>query len=134
MKMLFVSNENLAASMKESLAAYFENPEIEVLCFKYPSHLKATTSLKAYLQACLALNPEENFLILADRLGSTAFNETALLLQRLGLTGQALIVTGMSLALAVRLYHLKNESSLEAVRQMFPTRSFIFEQMEKKSA
>lgn len=125
MKMLFVSNENLAATVKQHLASYFYKPEVEVICFPKSARLKAAARLQDYIQSCLTLNPDEKFLVLADYLGSTAFNETALLLQRLGLMGQSLVIPGLNLSLATRLYNYMKEHTFEAIRQLFPTRSFI---------
>lgn len=73
MKMLFVSNGNLAAKVKECLATCVYKPEIEVICFQKSARLKAASRLQDYIQSCLTLNPDETFLVLADYLGSTAF-------------------------------------------------------------
>ena len=128
MKMLLVSNENLAEAMLESLKAYFSEPEVEAVCFKHPNHLAARTKLAEYLKASFVLNPKETFLVLCDTFGSTACNESALLLQQLGLTNQSLMLCGMNLPMVFKLYGLKDSASLELCRSLYEGNgSFVYD-------
>ena len=119
MKMLLISNENLAEAMLDSLKTYFSSPEVEAICFKYPNHLAAKAKLKAYFDACQTLNPKETFLVLCDNFGSTAFNGATLLLQKNGLAEQSLLLCGMNLPMVFKLYGLKDSASLELCRSLY---------------
>lgn len=57
-------------------------------------------------------------MILADAFGSTAYNETSLLLSRTGLTGRAVIVPGMNLPLAIKYYGLKDIASIGYLHEL----------------
>lgn len=104
MKTILVSNGSLAAVLKESLAEYVWQPTCKAFCFQRPSHLEAVTQLAAYLQACEEQNPQEAYLILADAFGSTAYNETVLMLERLGISSRATVYTDASLPMLLQLY------------------------------
>lgn len=108
MKMLFVANEGLAASLKKSLNEYFTVDEITAIDFCHPDHKQAANVLANELQQALSRNPAETFLILADTFGSTAYIETCLLLEKSGLKDRSLILTGMNLPLAIKCYGLKD--------------------------
>ena len=112
MKMIFVANEHLATSLQDALAGYFDRPDTEAIDFCYPDHTAGTRQLAKILSDALAENPAETFVILADAFGSTAYNETRLLLDRTGLTGSAVVVPGMSLPMAIKYYGLKDAVSL----------------------
>ena len=111
MKMLFVANEHLATALQEALAGYFDRPDTAAVDFCYPDHEAGTRRLAKILSEALDRNPAENFLILADVFGSTAYNETSLLLSRTGLSGRAVVVTGMNLPMAIKYYGLKDAVS-----------------------
>lgn len=128
MKMLLVSNENLAEAMLGSLQTYFSSPDVEAICFKYPNHLAARTKLTVYLEACQQVDPKETFLVLCDNFGSTACNETLLLLQESGLAEQSLLLCGMSLPMVFKLYGLKDSASLELCRSLYEgSGSFVYD-------
>lgn len=108
MKMIFVANEHLATSLQEALAGYFDQPDTAAVDFCYPDHTAGTRKLAKILSDAIGENPAETFVILADAFGSTAYNETRLLLVRTGLTGRAVVVPGMNLPLAIKYYGLKD--------------------------
>lgn len=118
MKMIFVANEHLATALQESLAGYFDHPDTAAVDFCYPDHEAGTRQLAKLLSEALDRNPAENFLILADAFGSTAYNETSLLLSRTGLTGRAVIVSGMNLPLAIKYYGLKDIASIGYLHEL----------------
>ncbi|SHK80362.1 Phosphotransferase system, mannose/fructose-specific component IIA [Selenomonas ruminantium] len=104
MKTIIVSNTTLASALKESLAEYIYRPACAAFCFAHPAHQQTAAKLNEYLQACEEQNPHESYLILADAFASTAYNETALLLERLSLQDRAVIYTGASLPMLLQLY------------------------------
>lgn len=112
MKMIFVANEHLATSLQEALAGYFDQPDTAAVDFCYPDHTAGTRELAKILSDAIAENPAETFVILADAFGSTAYNETQLLLGRTGLTGRAIVVPGMNLPMAIKYYGLKDSVSV----------------------
>lgn len=118
MKMIFVANEHLATSLQEALAAYFDCPGTEAVDFCYPDHTAGTRKLAKVFSDALAENPAETFVILADAVGSTAYNETRLLLSRTGLTGRAVIVPGMNLPMAIKYYGLKDSVPLDYLHDL----------------
>lgn len=118
MKMLFVANEGLAASLKKSLQEYFTVDEIAAVDFCHPNHKQACQELAVELNKALSHNPEETFLILADTFGSTAYLETRLMLEKAGLKERSLILTGMNLPLAIKCYGLKDSLSLDTLADL----------------
>ena len=118
MKMIFVANEHLATSLQDALAGYFDRPGTDAVDFCYPDHTAGTRQLAKILSDALAENPAETFVILADPFGSTAYNETRLLLARTGLTGRAVVVPGMNLPLAIKYYGLKDAVSLGYLHEL----------------
>ena len=75
--------------------------------------------LKEYLKACEEQNPNEVYLVLADSFGSTAYNETRLQLERLGISERATVYTGVSLPMLVQLYDEDEAAGdLEAWKQL----------------
>ena len=76
---------------------YFSQPDIHSIGFHYPSHAVARQELRSCIKAALARNPSEEFLLLCDYYGSTAFNETALLCKKLHLEKQSLLLCGVNL-------------------------------------
>ena len=118
MKMIFVANEHLATSLQEALAGYFEQLDTAAVDFCYPDHTAGTRQLAKLLSDAIAENPAETFVILADAFGSTAYNETQLLLVRTGLTGRAVVVPGMNLPMAIKYYGLKDSVSLGYLHEL----------------
>lgn len=127
MKMLFVANEGLAASLKKSLQEYFTVDEIAAIDFCHPNHKQACQELASELSKALATNPKETFLILADTFGSTAYIETCLLLKKAALTERALILTGMNLPLAIKCYGLKDSLPLDTLADLLPNTEEVLE-------
>lgn len=62
MKTIIVSNNSLAAVLKESLADYINHPTYEAFYFEHPKHLAVAGQLAEYLQACEEQNPNEFYL------------------------------------------------------------------------
>ncbi|BAL84973.1 putative PTS EIIA protein (plasmid) [Selenomonas ruminantium subsp. lactilytica TAM6421] len=121
MKTILVSNNSLATVLKESLADYTLNPTCEAFCFQHPQHLATSSKLAEYFLACEEQNPQEYYLILADAFGSTAYNETVLLLERLGIRNRATVYTGVSLPMLVQLYDEDDSASdLELWKNLQP--------------
>ena len=118
MKMIFVANEHLATSLQDALAGYFDRPGTDAVDFCHPDHTAGTRQLAKILSDALAENPAETFVILADTFGSTAYNETRLLLGRTDLTGRAIVVPGMNLPLAIKYYGLKDAVSLGYLHEL----------------
>ena len=118
MKMIFVANEHLATSLQEALAGYFEQLDTAAVDFCYPDHTAGTRKLAKILSDALAEDPAETFVILVDAFGSTAYNETQLLLGRTGLTGRAVVVPGMNLPMAIKYYGLKDSVSLGYLHEL----------------
>ena len=104
MKTILVSNSSLAAVLKEALAEYICCPTCEAFCFKHPTHMEKAKELAAYLKACEEQKPDEVYLILADTFDSTAYLETVLLLEKLGIKDRATVYTGASLPMLLQLY------------------------------
>lgn len=119
MKMLLVANGNLATAMKNSLANFFNDPDIEAIDFVYPTHLAGIHQLAGCLERSLRENPEETFLVMADSFGSTAMNETSIMLEKAGLSGRSLIIPAMSLPTVFKLYGLKDSVSIEYIRNLY---------------
>ncbi len=123
MKLVILSNGNLAASLQQSMKHYFSDPDLKAICFNYPSHLSAQQELHNYLSACLSQNSAEDFLLLCDCYGSTAFNETALLCQKLQLAQHTLILCGVNLPMVFKLYGLKDSADLQLCRSIYADES-----------
>ena len=104
MKTILVSNSSLAAVLKEALAEYICCPTCEAFCFKHPAHMETSEKLAVYLKTCEEQNPDEVYLVLADTFDSTAYIETVLLLEKLGLSDRATVYTGVSLPMLLQLY------------------------------
>ena len=104
MKTILVSNSSLAAVLKESLADYTCRPTCEAFCFNHPAHMETAERLATYLKTCEEQNPAEVYLVLADTFGSTAYIETVLLLEKLGIKDRATVYTGASLPMLPQLY------------------------------
>ena len=119
MKTIIVSNGSLAAVLKEALGEYVGRPTCEAFCFQHPTHLQTSELLKEYLKACEEQNPSEVYLVLADSFGSTAYNETRLQLERLGISERATVYTSVSLPMLVQLYDEDEAAGdLEAWKQL----------------
>ena len=56
------------------------------------------------VKICEEQNPQEVYLVLADAFGSTAYIETVLLLEQLGIKDRAVVYTGASLPMLLQLY------------------------------
>lgn len=93
MKMMLVSNDDFAVFTKNSLLRCSMAEGVDRVCFTDPDYKAGTRELAAKLFDALTENTDERFLIVADRFGSTAYNEAALLLARAGLTERAHLVT-----------------------------------------
>lgn len=119
MKMIIVTNGNLAASLKESLTGYFYQPDCRSIGFCFPNHEIGTAELAIYLAQCQEKNPQENFLFLVDDFGTTAYNETVLLLRKTGLDCRSLVLTGVNLPQLIKLYGLKDSVSLNYLRSLY---------------
>lgn len=99
MKMMLVSNDDFAVFTKNSLLCCSMAEGVDRVCFTDPDYKAGTRELAAKLFNALTENAEERFLIVADRFGSTAYNETALLLACAGLTERAHLVTADAMML-----------------------------------
>lgn len=121
MKMLFVANEGLAASLKKSLQEYyFDADEISAIDFCHPNHKQACGELAAALRKALDKNAGETFLILADTFGSTAYIETCIMLEQAGIKERSLVLTGMNLPLAIKCYGLKDSLPFHTLTSLLP--------------
>ena len=119
MKMIIVTNGNLAASLHDSLSEYFYQPDCRAIGFCFPNHEVGTAELALLLAQCQEQNPQETFLFLADDFGTTAYNETVLLLRKTGLERRSLVLTGVSLPQLIKLYGLKDAVSLDYLRSLY---------------
>ena len=118
MKMFFVANDKLASSMKKSLERYFPQNDVVTIDFPRQEFQAGTRKLASALFQMLTENPDETFLFIADRYGSTAFNETRLLLARSELSKRALILTDLQLPLAIKYYGMLDSVSLNQLRAL----------------
>jgi mannose/fructose-specific phosphotransferase system component IIA len=119
MKLVILSNGNLALSLQQAMQNYFSEPDIKAIGFHYPDHTTARQELRAYLKTSLTRNPDEDFLLLCDCYGSTAFNETALLCRKLRLEEHSLILCGVNLPMVFKLYGLKDSADLALCRSIY---------------
>ena len=119
MKIIILSNGDLAASLQQAMDHYFSKPDIHSIGFHYPSHAVARQELRSCIKAALARNPSEEFLLLCDYYGSTAFNETALLCKKLHLEKQSLLLCGVNLPMVFKLYGLKDSADLQLCRSIY---------------
>lgn len=116
MKFLLISNSLLAEEMYKAMKNFYSNPELDFIHLATLSKDEFTQKVKNYL-----LNTSEEILILCDLYGSTAFNETAYLLQELSLLHRSAIITGMSLPMTFKLYGLKDQWKLDAIKSIYQT-------------
>ena len=118
MNILLVSNGILAESLNESMHNFFSKPAINSKCFKYGNTEAAKSELKKYF-AKHSANKDSSFIILCDAFGNTAFNETVLLLHRMGIPKNTLIICGMNLLMIFKLYGLKYVGNIELCRSLY---------------
>ena len=118
MKMLLVSNGNLVNTMKTSLHHYFPQADVESFCFENPAYHQTTEELSRYILDTLSCNINEEFLILSDVFGSTAYNETWLLLERSQISLKSALFTDMSLATVIKFYGMKDTYSLSYFQEI----------------
>ncbi len=116
MKFLLISNSTLAEEMYEAMKNFYTNPEIDFIHLASLSTNDFIKKIKNYL-----LSTSEEFLILCDLYGSTAFNETAYLLQELKLLHRSVIITGMSLPMTFKLYGLKDQWNICSIKSLYQT-------------
>ena len=119
MKILLVSNGSLADAMLESMKNYFSQPELTTICFEQQHWKKARQEVADALVSALRQNPRESILVLCDTFGSTAFIETAILLEKMGLRQQSLMLCGMNLPMVFKLYGLKDTATLQLCRSLY---------------
>ena len=119
MKIVLVSNGSLAQSLLDSMKNYFSEPELTAVCFESPDWQKGRDALAWAIRKQLRKNPQERFLVLCDVFGSTAFIESAILMEKLGLHDQSLLLCGMNLPMVFRLYGLRDTATLELCRSIY---------------
>jgi mannose/fructose-specific phosphotransferase system component IIA len=119
MKILLVSNGSLASAMLESMKNYFSQPELTAICFEQQHWDKARQEVALELKAVVRQNRQEPILVLCDTFGSTAFIETAILLEKMGLRKQSLILCGMNLPMVFKLYGLRDTATLQLCRSLY---------------
>ena len=66
MKLVILSNGNLALSLQQAMQNYFSEPDIKAIGFHYPDHTTARQELRAYLKTSLPSRPVSAFLLLCD--------------------------------------------------------------------
>jgi len=119
MKIILVSNGSLAQSLMDSMKNYFSRPELTAVCFQSPNWQKGRQELAQAIEAARQKNPQEDFLILCDIFGSTAFIEAAVLLEKLGLRRQSLLLCGMNLPMVFKLYGLRDTATLDLCQSIY---------------
>ena len=118
MKMILVSNDNIAAAMKDSLASYFSEPVVETFGFTYENQNAMKDMLREYLVKSLLDDTKETFVILTDREDSAATLETKIIIHDLGIEEKCLVLPGMSQPLLIKLYGLMDTVDLDYCRDI----------------
>lgn len=119
MKMLLISNETLADALLQSMKGFFSEPDIQTFTFQAPDWQSTRYSIAAFLAEAVLKNPQEEFLILCDHFGSTAYVETAILIEKMALQPQSLLLCGMNLPMVFKLYGIKDTTSLAYCRSLY---------------
>lgn len=110
MKILLVSNGNLAASLIDSMQHYFSNAPLHAVCFELGHTERGKSELAAYFDRTNSAN--ESYLIFCDIFGSTACNEVNILIQQRGLSNRSLVICGMNLPMIFKAYGLIDTNDL----------------------
>ena len=118
MEMLLISNGALADALLDAMKGFFSRPEIDACCFPEGQQEKQMAQLHDYFAEKMA-DPQAECLVLCDIFGSTAFNETAILVQKMGLADRVLFICGMNLPLVFKLYGLKDFATLALCRSLY---------------
>ena len=116
MKMLLLSEESVAQAVAESMNHYFKDVDVEVITFNYQNHQKSVEKL----EKIIAENVNEQILLLIDVYGSVAYVEARVTLEKFGISeSNSLIICGLSVPMAVKLYNFKEMVSIEYIRMVY---------------
>lgn len=118
MKILLVSNGNLATSLIDSMNNYFSNTAIDAVCFACGHTMQGKADLEAYFKKQIAAN-SDGYLIFCDIFGSTAFNEVSIMVQKLNISKQTLIICGMNLPMLFKAYGLIDSANLKIFEEIY---------------
>ena len=118
MEMLLISNGGLADALLDAMKGFFSAPELQACCFPEGQQEKQVEELRTYFTEKMAA-PEKECLVLCDIFGSTAFNETAILVQKMHLADRVLFICGMNLPLVFKLYGLKDFATISLCRSLY---------------
>ena len=116
MKMLLLSEEGVAKAVAESMNHYFKDVNVEAITFDYKNHQKSVEKL----EQTIAENANEQILILVDVYGSVAYVEARVALEKFGINEKnSLVICGLSVPMAVKLYNFKEMVSIEYIRMVY---------------
>lgn len=114
MKMLMVSNGNFAEELYTSMKTFYSNPDIDYIGLKHAATPNYITKLQHYFKKYT-----EDLLILCDVYGSTAFNEAAILINKLHQNNKVAIICGMNLPMVFKLYGIKDTWDIESIKSFY---------------
>ena len=116
MKMLLLSEEGVAKAVAESMNHYFKDVDVEAITFDYENHQKSV----AKLEKIITENADDQILILVDVYGSVAYVEARIALEKFGISEKnSLIICGLSVPMAVKLYNYKEMVNLEYIKMVY---------------
>ena len=116
MKMLLVSEENVAKAVAKTMNHYFKEVDAEAITFEPENYHKSV----AKLEKAIADNTDKEILILVDVFGSVAYIEARVALEKFGVDeDSALIICGLSVPMAVKLHNFKEMVSVQYIRTVY---------------
>lgn len=116
MKMLLLSEENVANAVVKAMNHYFAEVDAEAITFEPENYQKSV----AKLEKIIADNANEQILILVDVFGSVAYIEAKVALAKYGVDDEnALIICGLSVPMAVKLHNVKELVSVPYIRMVY---------------
>lgn len=114
MNLLTVSNGNLAEEIYNSMKRFYSNPDIDYIMLTDANKQQYIGKIEQYLETYT-----ENLLILCDIYGSTAFNEVAILLNKLNRLHNTALICGMNLPMVFKLYGMKDSWDIESIKSFY---------------
>lgn len=113
MKLLLISNGNLAKEMYHVMERFYVNPSIDFIGLDDRNLEDFRQNLKEYLTRA-----KEDVLMVCDFFGSAAFNEAAYFMKKHSVKKYG-VLCGMNLPMVFKLYGLKDEWSMAEIESLY---------------
>lgn len=113
MKLLLISNGNLAKEMYHAMERFYAKPSIDFIGLDERNLDAFRQNLKDYLTKA-----KEDVLMVCDFFGSAAFNEAAYFMKKNSAEKYG-VLCGMNLPMVFKLYGLKDEWSMAEIESLY---------------